>query len=523
MLLQTGITNRRQFLERTALGAGSVLFLPELLVSCTDHRIPDPGDPPIVTPVGDYSIDWNDKSKTLIVASLKAIPEVGELLSVLFELFWPSPQEDVWAEVRDQVETLIDKKISESVYQQVKDDLQGLNNSTILYLHELKNGNVGSIQEQWIVTRNSFAQALPHFQSEGYELPLLGLFAQFANLHLALLRDGVAFGESWGRSQADQQQDLLDLQTTITNYQYYAYHWAYGEGLVDALVKGGNNGGSNACEPATTVDRYLREISLTVLDYRDMWPYYDVSLYRNGPRIPIKRAVYSGKIGYCVGYDFLAKYGYPTSPSFYPDFNLWPTQGPTQITIWGGEFIDGMQVTYPQGGGPYSNTQTPRMGLDGWTGGSTQPPRGGVFPISPANPIVEARLSFNKYPPNYDDNLGVSAIQFVYKDGATTPWTGTRGSSDIIDVKAPFGQFISSIYFTGHLVVFGFQYINFEAPITTEAIRAVYRTSPKERTENEFVQAFPSLGLTSALITDDLKMARQAYWASIKARAEALK
>jgi hypothetical protein len=41
------MTNRRQFLERSVLGAGSMLFLSELLASCTDHRI-DPTKPPIV-------------------------------------------------------------------------------------------------------------------------------------------------------------------------------------------------------------------------------------------------------------------------------------------------------------------------------------------------------------------------------------------------------------------------------------------------------------------------------------------
>jgi hypothetical protein len=518
MFLQT---NRRSFLGQTALGAGSMLFFPGLLTSCTDHRnLPPTGDPSNPT-VGDFSIDWNDKAKTVIVASLNAIPEVGEILSVLFELLWPSDsQEDPWDEVKDRVADLVNQKISDLVTQQVSDKLKGLNNSTKDYLKELKYGNATSILDQWITTRDSFDEALPQFQSQGYELPLLGMFTQFANMHLAILRDGVINGKAWGRSQKDQQQDLLDLKTAITNYQYYTYNWVYGIGLNVAFAKAESIGGSDACEPGATVDKYLREISLTVLDYRDMWPYYDVTLYPNGPRIPINRAVYSEKFGYCVGYDLLAKYGYPTSSFSYPpspDFKLWPTKGPTQIIVWGGEIINGILVRYPQGSGPYGSTQTPPMGLDGWTGGSTQPPRGGEFEIFPTNPVVGARFSFNKYPPNYDSNLGLSAIQFVYKDGATTPWTGTRGSSDSIEVKAPFGQFISSIYFTGHLVVFGFQYINFEVPITTQAIRSLYITSPKERTENEFVQAFPSLNLTSALITDDLKRDRQVYWASINA------
>ncbi|UFH57237.1 beta-1,3-glucanase family protein [Spirosoma sp. KNUC1025] len=48
MSFQTSKTTRRQFLERSALGAGSALFLPTLLQSCmTDHTLP-PSVPPIL-------------------------------------------------------------------------------------------------------------------------------------------------------------------------------------------------------------------------------------------------------------------------------------------------------------------------------------------------------------------------------------------------------------------------------------------------------------------------------------------
>ena len=73
------------------------------------------------------------------------------------------------------------------------------------------------------------------------------------------------------------------------------------------------------------------------------------------------------------------------------------------------------------------------------------------------------------------------------------------------------------------MVVFGFQYINLEAPKSTNAVKLIYKTSPKERTAADFARAFPELGITQALITDDLKKARQEYWATIKARAAALK
>ena len=451
MFSRTSLTNRRTFLERTALGAGSMLFFPSLLASCTDHRIVGPGDTPIVIPpIEDISSD-DDIAKTTVTTILGEIPYVGALLSALVDIFW-NTNTDPWDEIKDRVDQVVTQKLSDFVYQQVKDQLGSLSDAVpggmvgamTLYLNEVKayvetpNADPSSVREQWVATRTVFVTTLPFFQSKGYEVPLLGLFTQFANMHLALLRDGVISGKAWGRSEADQQQDILDLQKAITAYASYTYD-TLKFGYDNAIAYAKDHDGADPCNAEAAGVRYASTMTLLAQDYAATWPYFDVTLYPNGPRIPLTREIYSGLQGYCKGFDLLQKYGFNPSNSFYVGYSTPPKKAPTQITIWGGEVIEGIQVTYPTGDGLNGITQTVRMGLDSLNGGSTQPPRGGMFNLSPTNPIVLIRLSFDRYPPDYSaDILGVSAIQFVYKDGATSPWTGTLNSSNIVEVKTSF-------------------------------------------------------------------------------------
>ena len=110
MFLQTDLTTRRKFLERSALGFGSAFLLPSLLASCTDHRIPPSPDGPILfPPLKDDDIDWNDDSKIAVTTALSFIPGVGEILSAMVDIFWPGT--DVWSQIRGQVEALVDQKL----------------------------------------------------------------------------------------------------------------------------------------------------------------------------------------------------------------------------------------------------------------------------------------------------------------------------------------------------------------------------------------------------------------------------
>ena len=167
----------------------------------------------------DDDIDWDNLAKTVITTGLG---EIGSILSSLADILWPSG-DDVWNEIKDKVEALIKEKISELVYKQVQNSLKGLKNNIDDYVSAAKTGEPPSILSQkWIATNALFLHDLPSFQSKDYELLLLPLFAQFANLHLTLLRDGVFHGkDKMGWSDTTVDNVTKTLAARIAEYTKY--------------------------------------------------------------------------------------------------------------------------------------------------------------------------------------------------------------------------------------------------------------------------------------------------------------
>lgn len=499
--------HRRTFLERSLLGAGGLLFSSSLLQSCTDHDIPDPASP-LQPPLLGGSIDWNDDAKTMTTSAIEMIPEVGDLLGGLLEIFWPSSKEDVWGEIKAQVEALVDQKIAAQVYVNVQGNLTGLNNSLVSYVNEVKNGTQEEILTQWMITKNLFELYQPNFQSTGNELPLLPLFGQFANLYLALLRDGVSFGLSWGRTPADHQQDIKELKDAISSFTTWTTNTFFNGR--NALIQK-TKADSHHIEPFKTVNTYDRQMSQTVLSFMDVWPFFDVTQFPNGTTAEgiYRREIYSDPFGTADNSGNIVI----TTPI--------PTQFPTNVTVWAYDRIDAVQVTYPSGSGPGGVTQTKRMGDS--SGGTSNAPIGGSFNLTPENPITHARASYGSI---------INAMAFTWANNTTTPWMGAHNGiygadSDWVGytntaLSSIHINGISDFYGSADLVVFGFQ--PWTAPAARlNAIRALYIRTPKERSAADFSKQFSKVAVPANLITEELKAARKAYWEDLQARAKANK
>lgn len=502
---QYGMQNRRKFIKRSALGAGGLLFSSVLLQSCTDHNIPDPElpiDPPDRPPLT-FTVDWNDDAKTMFASAIEMIPVAGDLLGGLVDIFWPSSKVDVWGQIKSQVEALVNQKIAAQVYTDVQGNLTGLNNNITLYLNYVNEGSTAEILSQWMITRSLFVLYQPNFQSAGNELPLLPLFGQFANLYLALLRDCVAFGQSWGRTEADHQQDITDLKQAISDfYSYTANTYNNGRFALSQKIKPD----SHHIEPFKTINTYDRQLSQTVLVFMDMWAYSDFTLYPTGTKVVYSREIYSDPFG-------------SADDSGTIKIASAPTQSPTNLTVWGGDRIQSVQLTYPAGSGPGGVTTTPRMGDP--NGGTTNSPLGGSFNVAPQS-IMAGRATWGDI---------VNSMQFLFADNTSTPMMGGGGTGGLGSHDTGWvgynDTFLSSVHINGEsafyasadLVVFGFQY--WTTPTAQlNAIEALYVTSPNERSAADFANQFPNLAIPANLITDELKAARLAYWALIKERVK---
>ncbi|GAB4044365.1 insecticidal delta-endotoxin Cry8Ea1 family protein [Spirosoma jeollabukense] len=499
----------------------------------TDHIIPDPTKPPTDPPLlGDPQIDWNDDAKILVSSALSMVPQVGGILSGLVKIFWPNDQPSPWDQVKTQVEALVQQDIAAEVYQNVSDDLGGLTpipygliGYITLYLNELKTGTPELILERWGDARGAFVGALGHFREKGYELPLLGLFSQFANLYLSLLRDPLLpkergfeelTGTSWGMPDGDIQQLRTDLQNAIADFIDWPNYFVL-QHLQDLKVATKPN--YELCQPFRTVNSYVSGITTMVLDYQDMWPYYDVTKYPNGSTASFTREIYSQPYGRCYNSGDIVL-ALPV-----------PTQLPTGIVVWSSDRIDGVQVTYPAGSGPGGMTQTARMGNQSGGSGTS------IVPI-PGIPITAARASVSSW---YDGNYFntpdylLAQIQFGFADGGTTDVLGTNdGAYDQVGYWSDWVGFpnraLSRVHVNGvnkrtgtaDCVVFGFAPWT-DPKMSLRAVKTLYITSPKEQSMADLAKAHPKVAIPADLITDELKAARKAYWADVEARAKALK
>ncbi len=367
--------------------------------------------------------DVNNISRDLIILGLKQIPEVGGILSGLCSALWPETKEDVWSEIKGQVEALVNQKISELVYQQVQEDLTGLNNNTNEYLWSLQNSQVPTyISEKWNFLNGEFLQQLPHFQSSGNEMLLLPLFTQFANLHISLLRDGSMYGKNWGWSDVEVNHTKNLLTTTIKSYKDYAnkIYSDYYKNLSDNAV--GNN---HKTEPFKTLNTFSRQMTLTVLDYVNIWDYLDISKYPETVNVYLDREIYSDPYGTADNSNF----GLVGNPRSFP----------TQINVWGWDRIDAVEVIYKENEGPVGNTSTGRMGDK--TGGSNQAPHGGQFNLE-NNPVTKVEVSSGTI---------INSLKLHFADGSVSNLLGGNYTKDpgVNHLVEFSGHYLSSIKVMG--------------------------------------------------------------------------
>lgn len=435
-----------------------------------------------------YSFDWNNAAEQSIAGVLGLVPDVGPLLSALVYIFWPSSGEDIWSEIEAQVEQLINQKLSELVQEQVAASLQGLNNNLSSYLTALKvGGNDPSyISEKWNVANGDFLQQLPTFQLPNYQLLLLPLFAQFANMHLSLLRDGVLGGAKWGWTPPILSQTQQDLTKAISDYSAYATK-IYQNQLtsLNQSVRPNNC----AAQPFRTINNFVRQMTLAVVDFVDMWPYFDASKYNGPVKVILDREIYTDPQGTACDSGSLKL----PSP---------PTQPISQISVWGWDRIDAVQLTYPAGGGPGGVTRTARMGDQ--SGGSNGPPHGGVFNVA-NNPVVVATAGsgdiINWMMFKFADGTSSIKLGGNYPGGSPTSWTFPGEILSSIHING-----VSNYYGSADCVVFGFKY---KQP----------QTLSEETQKLLFASSLNPPASVTANVPPEWNLQRATYWKSVESRS----
>jgi delta endotoxin-like protein len=285
----------------------------------------------------EYELDWNNAAKVVLALVMSQTPGVGPGLAAIVNIFWPSEKEDVWAKIRKQVEALIDQKLAEFAYKDVKASLDGKRDLVSRFL-EAVDQKSAEIALKWSEAEARFVHDFSLFTLPDYDLVLLPLFAQFANLHLLLLREAVRVKGDWGWNEVDQKIRRETLKKTIVKYSEYVE-----KTFAKSLEKRRGFLAKN---------KLTRDLTFTVLDFKTLWKYADIDAYPKPVKALLDREIYSDPIG--LG-ENVAPIVLPSPPKGFP---MW-------LSVWIGrdsKLVNSVQLTYGDGMGPDGVTVTPDSG-----------------------------------------------------------------------------------------------------------------------------------------------------------------
>jgi hypothetical protein len=383
---------------------------------------------PRVTQLPGADAVWNGQEDVmaLITTAIKAIPppdRVGILVGGLIKIWWPSSSPDI--------STLIEPDIDASVRQLLLADLAALQAALNNFAYcenawfEKCGANpsgctpsdAASVTSAYLNAVNIFVNVRPAFQANvaagDYRVKLLDLYAQFETMYLALLGEGVIWGEAWGWTGNLLAKPYLDLAAELDPSNMasgIAYaSTTYNMGIPYPEM---TNVTSNQSE-WTQQNAYLRDMTLKVLQFAADWPYLDPVKYPEGnPDFKYTAMICSDPCGYRHYYIY---WPYSNVSAPLTHVKVWIQDKFENFTGFITPSIDSMQMTnYP--------TVGPEMGDTSHDWNYTTY-NCDVYPGSLNGPILNITATDDEYPG--DDGSHVQSLQFGFANGQFSPLLGS--------------------------------------------------------------------------------------------------
>lgn len=219
----------------------------------------------------------------------------GGFISGLIDKIWGALRPSEWELFLAQIEQLIDRRIEATVRAKAIAELEGLGRSYQLYGEAFKEwektpDNTAArsrVTERFRIIDAQIEANIPSFRVSGFEVPLLSVYTQAANLHLALLRDSVIFGERWGLSTTNVND--------IYNRQVKRIH-EYSDHCVDTYKTELERLEFRSIAQWRIYNQFRRELTLTVLDIVALFPNYDGRLYPIRTISQLTREIYTSPV-----------------------------------------------------------------------------------------------------------------------------------------------------------------------------------------------------------------------------------
>lgn len=348
-------------------------------------------------------------------------PSLAGVTNLLALAVFPSGApsvEQLWQKLSDRVGGMIDAKLADYDAKTLRASLTGINTNLEDYnkaVNDFAKAPAGKDRDKAAerirtLHRASLVnvqQQIPQFQKDGYAVAALPLFAAAANVHLALLADGVKQGAKWGlspseikdmrdrltnlttsggnagsgtkstsdklgalndaitkgpslgasaksvdvwREQAQELRSGRQAQPAAANTDYVSYvNKVYAEGRAKVKVPASrilSRGGPDANERKAYAE-YDTTMSLNVLDYAKLWPYL-VDKIPDSAKAGLDRELFYGTYGRGNGGNRWDGTNISSAP--------WDASNPPTVTkrgeritavrVWGYDDVDAIQIKY---------------------------------------------------------------------------------------------------------------------------------------------------------------------------------
>ena len=342
---------------------------------------------------------WNPADALTVTTTLiKMIPEFGNLLAGLVTVLWPTDGSPDVSSIVDQAKLDVAMSDAEMSLQGMYKEINELYLPKFAAWHdacpggEVGCGDITEIRGIWDDVTGDFLKLMPHLQhktsTQDYRVELLPLYAQMENLYLAHLREGIMYREAWWpvddslpldhpynqQALANQQYPITQMQAELEQDDEYPNNPDYvdpsGVGYVDAVYQIGladhpvSTDATGVDQAQWTVqNKYIRDNTLQVLDFRDVWQFFDPIAWPDGnPGLKLTRMIFSDPYGQAEPH---GSEQFPTSgfnPPAYQADRL------TRVQIWRDDnifwlrdkpVVDSMRLTHGTVQGPMMGDTAP--------------------------------------------------------------------------------------------------------------------------------------------------------------------
>ncbi|XP_063786825.1 uncharacterized protein LOC134935903 [Pseudophryne corroboree] len=162
---------------------------------------------------------WNDRIKDAMISITGKIPPVegipvGQIISMLLKVFWPSSEPDIWSLIKDQVEGLVDQKILEFELQERNNEIRALQKTMQMYV-EAQIREKGSLMSTMVHASNELFFKLTDSKNSVQLIPLL---VTHSTQHLTILKERLLHGKEM-YCQDNSQVWKSDLEYQISTYK----------------------------------------------------------------------------------------------------------------------------------------------------------------------------------------------------------------------------------------------------------------------------------------------------------------